>query len=86
MSGTSGGYSAPSTGGGERIFRVVQALPANTNTVITHNLGGTAPAIVEVRNNNTGALVTHRVIAETVNTVTIRVGAPLAAARITVYS
>lgn len=73
----------PAGGGG--LFRVVAPLAAGNN-VVTHNLGGATPALVEVRNNVTGAEVAVRVTAETANSVTITVGAPIASARITIVS
>jgi hypothetical protein len=71
--------------GGLGLFRTVTPLAAGNN-VVTHNLGGLTPAMVEVRNNTTGAEVAVRVTAETATAVTITVGAPVASARITIIS
>jgi hypothetical protein len=63
-------------------FRQLGALVAGNN-IITHN-HGSAPVGVEVRNNANGATITHRIVAETVNTVTIFLTAAVASARVTV--
>ena len=71
----------------ERVFRTVLRLPANTATPIVHNLGGATPAIVEVRNDTNGALVTTaRVTAETATSVTVINATQVARARVTVIS
>jgi hypothetical protein len=62
------------------IVRVTQPLVAGNN-VITHNLGF-SPVEVEVRNATTGAIISARVIAETINSVTIFVPVAVASARI----
>jgi hypothetical protein len=64
------------------VVRVSQPLVAGNN-VITHNLGF-GPVEVEVRNNLNGAIVTARVVAETINTVTINVAVAVASARISI--
>jgi hypothetical protein len=64
------------------VVRVTQPLVAGNN-VITHNLGF-SPVEVEVRNAATGAIITARVIAETINSVTIFVPVAVASARITI--
>jgi hypothetical protein len=67
------------------VFRVVQPLVAGNN-VITHNLGF-APVMVEVRNNNAaGAIITHGIVAESTNSVTISVGVAVAMVRISIDS
>lgn len=64
------------------VVRVSQPLVAGNN-VITHNLGF-GPVEVEVRNNSTGAEIAVRVIAETINSVTIFVPVAVASARISI--
>lgn len=64
------------------IVRVAQPLVAGNN-VITHNLGF-SPVEVEVRNNATGAEIAVRVVAETINSVTIFVPVAVASARISI--
>jgi hypothetical protein len=64
------------------VFRVVQPLVAGNN-VITHGLGY-SPVMVEVRNNANGAIISHNVVAESTNSVTISVGVAVAFARISV--
>jgi hypothetical protein len=59
---------------------IKQPLVAGNN-VITHNLNSVFPE-VEVRNDANGALITHRVVAEALNTVTIFVAVAVASARI----
>lgn len=66
----------------EDVVRVVQPLVAGNNT-ITHNLG-VAPVEVEVRNDDTGAIISARVIAENLNDITLLVPVAVASARITV--
>jgi hypothetical protein len=53
------------------------------NNVITHNLGF-SPVEVEVRNAATGAIITARVIAETLNNITLFVPVAVTSARITI--
>lgn len=62
------------------VVRVTQPLVAGNN-IVTHNLGF-SPVEVEVRNASTGAEIAVRVIAETVNNVTIFVPVAVASARI----
>lgn len=64
------------------IVRVTQPLVAGNNT-ITHNLGF-SPVEVEVRNAATGAIISARVVAETINTVTINIPVAVASARVSV--
>jgi hypothetical protein len=64
------------------VVRVTQPLVAGNN-VITHNLGF-SPVEVEVRNAATGAIITARVIAETLNNITLFVPVAVASARITI--
>jgi hypothetical protein len=64
------------------IVRVTQPLVAGDN-IITHNLGF-SPVEVEVRNNSTGAEIAVRVVAETINSVTIFVPVAVASARISI--
>jgi hypothetical protein len=62
------------------VFRVVQPLVAGNN-VITHN-GGFAVTQCEVRNNANGAIITHNVVAESTNSITISVGVGVSMARV----
>ena len=65
-------------------LRVVQSLVAGNNT-ITHNFGLTTNAvIVDVRNNTTGGIITHRIITENTNSTIINVATAVANARITI--
>jgi hypothetical protein len=64
------------------VVRVTQPLVAGNN-VIAHNLGF-SPVEVEVRNAATGAIITARVIAETLNNITLFVPVAVASARITI--
>lgn len=64
------------------VVRVTQPLVAGNN-VITHNLG-LSPVEVEVRNAATGAEIAVRVVAETINTVTINIPVAVASARVSV--
>jgi hypothetical protein len=64
------------------VFRVVQPLVAGNN-VITHNLGF-APVECEIRNNANGAIITHNVVAESTNSVTVSVGVAVLLAKISI--
>jgi hypothetical protein len=64
------------------VVRVTQPLVAGNN-VITHNFGF-SPVEVEVRNAATGAIISARVIAETLNNITLFVPVAVASARITI--
>jgi hypothetical protein len=66
------------------VVRVTQPLVAGNN-VIAHNFGfSPVEAEVEVRNAATGAIITARVIAETLNNITLFVPVAVASARITI--
>lgn len=64
------------------VVRVNQPLVAGNN-VITHNLGR-SDVEVEIRNNANGSEISARVVAETVNTVTIFVPVAVASVRISI--
>ena len=65
-------------------FRVVQALVVGAN-VVAHNLAlANFAAVVDVRDNATGATIAVSITAETTNSVTITVAGAVAAGRITV--
>lgn len=72
----------PMGGGWPDVFRIVQPLVAGNN-VITHGLGS-APVEVEVRNAANGAVITHRVVVEAPNAVTISVAVAVGSARVSV--
>lgn len=69
--------------GGSPRNRVVQALLAGNNVITLPNANTSGFWLVEVRNNTTGAIITHSVVAETTSTVTINVTGAVASARIT---
>lgn len=65
-------------------IRGVQALAAGNNIVAYGIALSSTPAMIEVRDDSTGELISHRVVAETTTTATINVTGAVTAARITV--
>jgi fructose-1,6-bisphosphatase/sedoheptulose 1,7-bisphosphatase-like protein len=65
-------------------IRIVQALVTGNNIIPYGTTISSTPVIVEVRNNTTGAEITHRVITETITNVTISVTGAVASARVTI--
>jgi hypothetical protein len=77
MSGTSASVNIS-----KDVRRFLQPLVAGNN-VIAH-VFGSSPVEVEVRNDLTGALISARVVAETINAVTIFVPVAVTSARISI--
>jgi hypothetical protein len=80
-------YIAAVSSNGVKKFRTVQNLVVGNNT-ITHSLNLVSPSttavIVDIRNNTTGAVTTHRVISEAANSIVVFVSAALTNQRITI--
>jgi hypothetical protein len=65
-------------------LRFLQALTAGNNVINYGTTISSAPVMVDVLNNTTGAVITHRVVTETTTSVTINVTGAITSARITI--